>query len=88
VYIRKTLSKRVEVVASVVCNVCSQVIIEEGRSGSYAILKASWGYYSKKDLEYHEAHICEPCYDNHITPLFEIPAYCEETMPFEMPKGE
>jgi hypothetical protein len=29
----------------------------------YFVLNQSWGYYSGKDTERHEAIICEPCYD-------------------------
>ena len=26
-------------------------------------LKADWGFWSKKDGEHHEVHLCERCYD-------------------------
>jgi|SRR5208337_460798 len=29
----------------------------------FFLLRTSWGYYSGKDGETHEAVICEPCYD-------------------------
>jgi hypothetical protein len=68
-------TKQVEVTASVTCNICAQVVVNRGCGAEYATLTASWGYDSKKDLQYHEAHICEPCYDIHITPLMKIPTF-------------
>jgi hypothetical protein len=29
----------------------------------YFVLRSSWGYYSRKDYDVHEAVLCEACYD-------------------------
>ena len=48
------------------CDICrSSCNKSTGESDvfEYATLFARWGYYSNKDLESHECHMCEVCYD-------------------------
>lgn len=50
------------------CDVCGQPCFnEEGAqradSTEHATLCAEWGYWSEKDGELHECHLCERCYD-------------------------
>ena len=66
------------------CNKCSSVIwdaetAERDNHGlpvawgvSYFEASHSWGYGSPKDMENHEFHLCEPCYDEFVS-SFKIP---------------
>lgn len=60
----------------ILCNICGgSCLVEIGpecTDYSYAKLTATWGYGSPKDTEQHKAHVCEPCYDAKIAPLFTI----------------
>lgn len=69
---KKLVEKKVEDVVGVVCNICGEDIPHGECGPEYATLKASWGYGSPKDTQQHEAHICEPCYDEKIVPLFKV----------------
>lgn len=60
--INKTVLTKVERVEDVICDVCGRSC--KTKCGyEFALLKAEWGYESRKDTEYHECHICESCYD-------------------------
>ncbi len=50
-------------------------------------LEGSWGYASKKDLEYHKAWICEECYDK-IIAHFNIKPLVKEYCPFARKQSE
>lgn len=53
----------VERAVDIVCDVCGKSCTESLGGPEYATLKAHWGYESNKDLEEHECHLCEGCYD-------------------------
>lgn len=46
----------------VICDICKQPTLK-GLNCEYALLSATWGYYSDKDTEIHTTHLCESCYD-------------------------
>ena len=62
--IQQTVSK----VKSIVCNKCGKTC----KNFESVELSISWGYFSDKDLEHHESHICEKCYDDFVK-TFTIP---------------
>lgn len=62
------MQKTVSTVKDVLCNKCGKSC--EGFE--YVELSTSWGYFSNKDLEHHESHICEKCYDDFVK-TFTIP---------------
>ena len=48
----------------ILCDKCGKTCRDaQGMNFEYATVTAHWGYASKKDLEQHEAHVCEACYD-------------------------
>ena len=67
----KTVKKELDELDDVYCNICGKSCKKE-MNFEYAYIIADWGYDSQKDLEVHEAHICEECYDEKILPLFKI----------------
>lgn len=49
----------------IICDKCGKSCRDEDDMNfEYAAISVCWGYASKKDLERHEAQICEPCYDS------------------------
>lgn len=76
--IQNKLEKRdVEVVSDVICNLCGKTCNaakgqEETPSYEFATISASWGYFSTHDMDVHEAHVCNLCYDSVLTPLFKL----------------
>lgn len=58
------------------CNQCGKIIVygEGTNREDYLTVKKEWGYFSDKDLELHEFHLCENCYDKLIQ-NFQIPIY-------------
>lgn len=56
----------IENVVGYICDVCKKSC-DKGDPGfeshEWAELNATWGYYSNKDLQIHECHMCETCYD-------------------------
>lgn len=51
-------------IVDVFCDHCKKSTRDCGKQNlEYAELKAHWGYYSSKDMQKHELHLCEPCYD-------------------------
>lgn len=67
-----------EVVTDITCDICGKSCkVDEGvinnelrpdngnmyREFEYMTLTAHWGYYSNKDMQYWEAHVCEKCVD-------------------------
>tara|TARA_Y100000034_G_scaffold121644_2_gene166134 strand:+ start:816 stop:1121 length:306 start_codon:yes stop_codon:yes gene_type:complete len=57
---RKTFTE----VVDVVCDICKKSTRDQGDMNfEYAELAATWGFYSKKDCEQHNCHMCETCYD-------------------------
>lgn len=63
----ETIQVERERVVEVTCNRCGRVCTRE-----HVNLKHSWGYDSRKDLEAHESHLCEDCYD-WLVAQFRIP---------------
>lgn len=50
------------------CDVCGKSCYrsefeDRMHSDEYATLSATWGYWSDKDLTWHECHMCEFCFD-------------------------
>lgn len=60
--ILKSRKETVEYIADIVCNRCGKSCDKSGLFEKVDIF-ASWGYYSKKDTERWEAHLCEECAD-------------------------
>lgn len=56
------------------CNACGKKIKIEHGILKEDVFEASkeWGYFSKKDLQFHKFNICEECYEN-IVATFKIP---------------
>jgi protein-arginine kinase activator protein McsA len=65
------ITKKVEIekVVGFICDACGFSCAkgkDEDKNDiayEYATLKATWGYFSNKDRERHETHLCEDCYD-------------------------
>lgn len=63
----------------VICDFCSKSTMDShGMNYEYAHLTACWGYASRKDMECHDLHICEDCYDAKIVPHIINPSYKTE----------
>jgi ribosomal-protein-alanine N-acetyltransferase len=56
------------------CNACGRnlEVEQEILREDALIVKKSWGYFSRKDLEIHEFVLCEDCYDR-LTAGFKKP---------------
>jgi hypothetical protein len=56
------------------CNQCGKVIVygEGTNQEDFLTVKKEWGYFSRKDLELHEFHLCEDCYDK-LVQHFQVP---------------
>lgn len=55
------------------CNGCGREFLrEESTCEDIFYGRKEWGYFSKKDLEVHEFHLCESCYDKMVKD-FAIP---------------
>jgi len=68
-----------EIVKNIICNICGlSCRDEDDMNYECATIDVTWGYGSSKDMEHEIAHICEKCYDKHITPLFKIPTIATE----------
>lgn len=57
-----------EVVVGYRCDICNQPCFkvddpDRADSSEYALLRGEWGYWSNKDCQVHECHMCEACYD-------------------------
>lgn len=66
-----------EIIEDVICNKCGKSTLDKMKMNyECAILSASWGFSSKKDMQSHKSHLCESCYDN-IVESFEIPTEIE-----------
>lgn len=49
----------------IICDKCGKSCLNSTEMNfEYATITAHWGYGSNKDLEKHEAHVCEKCYDD------------------------
>lgn len=62
------VKKPVEELQKIVCNKCGKeipVIQGEPQEEVLAIEKR-WGYFSKKDNQFHRFEICEDCYDEFV----------------------
>jgi hypothetical protein len=61
----KEVQKAVKEVDDILCNKCGLTCKDKlNVNYEFALLKASWGYGSEKDLTDSEAHLCEQCFDN------------------------
>ena len=56
------------------CNCCGKELRKENDIflEEVIVFEKNWGYFSKKDGEYHTFCLCEECYDK-ITATFQIP---------------
>jgi hypothetical protein len=55
-----------DVVVGYTCDICGGSCGKGMKSvdaSEYATLRANWGYWSDKDLTWHECHMCERCFD-------------------------
>lgn len=59
--IEKLKRVRQKIVTDVKCDMCGSSCKNGRKNFEYMTMKAHWGYYSEKDLELWEAHICEGC---------------------------
>lgn len=50
------------------CNKCGRTLfVQEGNQKEDCLkVQKEWGYFSEKDLELHEFHMCETCYDEMV----------------------
>lgn len=62
------------------CNACGKVLKERNGILMEDVFegKKEWGYFSKKDLEFHDFLLCETCYDQMIAG-FAIPVVKKPT---------
>lgn len=62
------------------CNKCGTVIYtgEGVQKGDCLKVVKEWGYFSEKDREIHEFHLCEACYDAMVQ-KFVIPIQAQTT---------
>ena len=44
-------------------------------------LQKKWGFFSRKDLEIHQLHLCEDCYDQLISTFKIPPVILKDEMP-------
>ena len=51
-----------QVVSEVLCNICGKKINPEAED--FVHIEKRWGYFSKKDGDYQQSHICESCWDS------------------------
>ncbi len=58
----------------VLCDKCGKSCRDDmDMNFEFATITAFWGFASKKDLEHHESHVCESCYDGlGVKPKVEI----------------
>lgn len=61
--IRETATKDVEVIKDIRCDACGKSCWG-GMNFEYALLRARWGYDSRKDDTTYEARFCENCFDD------------------------
>ena len=53
-------------VIDITCDICGKSCLDKGEMNlEYAEISVpgGWGFYSSKDMEYHECQMCENCYD-------------------------
>lgn len=81
----ETEAKERLVAKDVVCNKCGrsccpeELRVEE-EYFQFVQLKVQWGYYSTHDLEQHQSHLCNGCYDELIA-SFVVPVEVRECGP-------
>ncbi len=84
---KKEAMQKVLVTEDVICNICEASCNrapEREVSYEYALISANWGYFSPKDLDEHEAHVCYACYEEKLMPLFKIdPLKCQKATVWE-----
>jgi hypothetical protein len=70
-----------EVVAleDVLCNRCGVSTRQHGGDYKAATLFIHFGFSSRKDGQYHESHLCEPCYDRIVTSFKHPPFICHDS---------
>ncbi|TCT13774.1 hypothetical protein EDC18_1088 [Natranaerovirga pectinivora] len=58
------------------CNMCGRVIAEnrEFPKVDFVEINKNWGYFSNKDNENHNIHICESCYDQWVKSFSILPS--------------
>ena len=60
------------------CNQCGRVLEQKDKDyQDYIHVEKQWGFFSEKDLEYHDFYLCEDCYDRLIRG-FKIPVHIRE----------
>jgi hypothetical protein len=75
----KTVTKTVEELEDVICNICGKPCIDScDMNYEYVTVAGSFGYCSGHDTEEVRAHICVACYDKHLVPLFTIDPVVED----------
>jgi len=66
-------TKEVAVIKDVLCNKCGVSCLCHTTCGfSYASLNVHWGYGSTRDMEVHEAQLCQNCWEE-IIKTFKYP---------------
>ncbi len=75
--IKDVVQVNVERIQDVLCNICGNSCVDEVGNKNCATLWCDWGYSSKKDGEFHLAHMCEECYDTVIS-AFKHPPDVDE----------
>ena len=55
--------KTAQVLDKIYCDICSSRCSNE-YCHEYALIETSWGYFSKRDGEKHDIHICENCFED------------------------
>jgi hypothetical protein len=85
--IKKVEERLTEITDDIICDICGEscsqheyivdnpVRLDHGKPHKvfeYLTLKSKWGFYSDKDEQYWEAHVCEKCVDKHLSPLIKF----------------
>ena len=66
-----------------VCNACGKTFLWEDDmlKEDVVTLQKKWGFFSRTDLEIHQLHLCEDCYDQWISTFKIPPVILKDEMP-------
>lgn len=56
--------------SDVICDICSRSCLkseDDMNSAEFAVIKAQWGYWSRKDGQNFNLDVCEDCFDKIIS---------------------
>ena len=78
--------KTIQTLDKIYCDICNSCCTHEDYNDhEYALIEASWGYFSNSDGSKYDIHICEKCFDDLLDWMKnkrEIHGYKPEFDPF------